>query len=44
MCQRLLREGKMPSNMRDRVKNNAEFAQKRLAEAAATMREFRLAE
>jgi hypothetical protein len=29
-CQRLLREGKMPSNMRNRVRKNAEFAAEKI--------------
>jgi hypothetical protein len=32
-CQRLLREGKMPSDMYDRVKRNADFATTKLRPA-----------
>ena len=35
-CQRLLREGKMPSDMHDRVKKNADFARDKLAARAQT--------
>ena len=34
-CQRLLREGKMPADMYDRVKKNADFARTKLASRAA---------
>jgi glycosyltransferase involved in cell wall biosynthesis len=36
-CQRLLREGKMPSDMHDRVKKNADFARDKLAERVKTL-------
>jgi glycosyltransferase involved in cell wall biosynthesis/LPS sulfotransferase NodH len=34
-CERLLREGKMPENMRDRVTKNAEFAAQKIREPAS---------
>jgi hypothetical protein len=34
-CERLLREGKIPASVRERIQKNAEFAQRKLAEAAA---------